>query len=810
MIKNYLVVAWRNLVKSKMYSFINITGLAIGLASFLLIALYMMDELSYDRYNDKADRIYRINADIRFGGGDLHLPVTSDMMGQLLKKDYPVIEQYTRIYASDGSKLIKKNKDFIEEDKVANVDSNFFEVFTLPALSGNTRTALKEPNTVVISESAAKKYFGSTDVVGKTIEIKADKNPVYKVTAVIRDIPRNSHFHFDFMFSMKNVDYNWGDLSSHNFYTYLLLKKGADYKQLEKNFDKYIDKYVLPSISELLKMKSMDEFKKSGNRLEYTLIPLTKIHLYSDRSFELSPSGNIQYIYIFSAVAIFILLIACINFMNLTTARSASRAKEVGIRKVLGTEKRFLIFQFLTESTMMAVLSFLLAVIITYLALPLFNNIADKSMNLKSLLSPVILPLLIVLPIAVGLLAGSYPAFFLSAFRPIEVLKGKLKLGSNSTGLRSVLVVFQFSTSIILIVGTLVIYKQLNFIQSKDLGYNKDQVLSIENTFTLGDQAKVFKNSVLKMAGVQSGTLSSYLPVDNSSRSDNTFFKDPTFNQKDGIDMQNWRVDYDYFKTLGMHVIKGRGFSPDFGGDSSAVVINETTAGLLGYADPIGKKIYKIGDDNKTPVAITIIGVVKNFNYESLKQPIGPLSFFLGGRNGMASFKVHTADITGLVKKIEDLWKEMNPGMPFQYAFLDDSFNEMYKSELRVGKITLIFSTLAILIACLGLFGLATFISEQRTKEIGIRKVLGASVQGIVQLLSKDFIRLVGISFVIAAPLSWWIMNNWLKDFAYRIPLEWWIIGVAGLIALLIALTTVSFQAIKAAVANPVTSLRSE
>ncbi|HSZ34789.1 MAG TPA: ABC transporter permease, partial [Puia sp.] len=461
MIRNYLIVAWRNLAKNKVYSFINITGLAIGLASFLLIALYMMDELSYDRYNDKADRIYRINADIRFGGGDLHLPVTSDMMGQILKKDFPMVEQYTRIFASSGSKLIKKNKDFITEDYVAHVDSTFFDVFSMPVIAGNTHTALIEPNTVVITESAAKKYFGTTDVMGKILETKDDK-PNYKITAVIKDIPTNSHFHFDFLFSMKNVDYNWGDLTSHNFHTYLLLKKGADYKQLEKGFDQYIEKYVLPSIQAVMKIKNMDEFRKSGNRLEYSLIPLTKIHLYSNRSFELGAGGNIQYIYIFSAVALFILLIACINFMNLTTARSASRAKEVGIRKVLGTEKRFLIFQFLTESTMMAVLSFVLAVLIAYLVLPMFNNVADKKMSLETLLSPVILPLLIVLPLAVGLLAGSYPAFFLSAFRPIEVLKGKLKLGSNSAGLRSVLVVFQFSTSIILIVGTLVIYKQLN------------------------------------------------------------------------------------------------------------------------------------------------------------------------------------------------------------------------------------------------------------------------------------------------------------------------------------------------------------
>ena len=635
------------------------------------------------------------------------------------------------------------------------------------------------------------------------------KSPVYKITAVIKDIPSNSHFHFDFMFSMKNAGYEWGQLTSHNFHTYLLLKKGADYKQLEKNFDQYIDKYVLPSVRQFIKINSMEEFRKSGNQLLYTLIPLTQIHLHSDRSFELSASGNIQYVYIFGAVAIFILMIACINFMNLTTARSAGRAKEVGIRKVLGTERKFLIFQFLTESTMMAVMSLVLAILLAYLVLPVFNDVANKSMQLGSLFSSRILPLLIVLPIVVGLLAGSYPAFFLSAFRPIEVLKGKLKLGSSSTSLRSVLVVFQFATSIILIVGTLVIYKQLNYIQSKDLGYNKDQVLTIENTYVLGDKAKAFKNSILQMNGVSSGTLSSFLPVSNSSRNDNTYFKEPTMDINGSIDMQTWRVDYDYFKTLGMQIIRGRGFSPDYGSDSTAIVINETTAQFLGYADPIGKKIYNT-DDDKKPVNYHVIGVVKNFNFESLKQGIGPLCFFLGDRSGMASFKVKTANVTGLISKIETLWKQMSPTMPFTYSFLDDSFNDMYRSEQRVGKIALIFSTLAILIACMGLSGLATFIAEQRTKEIGIRKVLGASVQGVVRLLSKDFLKLVAIAFVIAAPVSVWAMNRWLSDFAYRITLEWWIVAVAGILAIFIALATVSVQAIKAAVANPVNSLKNE
>ncbi len=442
MLKNYFKIAWRNILRNKVFSFINIAGLAIGLSCFLLIALYVLDEISFDRYNEKGENIYRINADIRFGGGDLHMPFTSDMMGQLIKKDYPQVEQYTRIYTSNGSKLIKKGNSYINERNVANVDSTFFDIFSLPALAGDTRTGLNEPNTVIISESMAKKYFqqeasrGYGEIIGKTLETNDSKNPIYKITAVISDIPKNSHFHFDMLFSMKNVDYEWGQLTSHNFHTYLLLKKGTDYKAFEKNFDQYIVKYVLPYVRQFIKINSMDEFKKAGNKLEYSLIPLTRIHLYSDRSFEISPSGNIQYVYIFSAVAIFILLIACINFMNLTTARSANRAREVGIRKVLGTARKQLISQFLTESTLMAIFSFLIAIGIAWFALPLFNNVASKSMHLSSLFSAYILPLLIALPFIVGLLAGSYPSFFLSAFRPIEVLKGKLNLGSKSGSLK--------------------------------------------------------------------------------------------------------------------------------------------------------------------------------------------------------------------------------------------------------------------------------------------------------------------------------------------------------------------------------------
>jgi len=642
------------------------------------------------------------------------------------------------------------------------------------------------------------------------METNDNTKTVYKVTAVIKDIPQNSHFNFDFFFSMKNVDYQWGQFLSHNFHTYLLLKPGTDYKAFEKNFDQYEEKYVLPVMKQLTQVKSLEEFKKAGNLLEYSLIPLTQIHLYSDKQYEFLPGGNIQYLYIFSAVALFILVIACINFMNLTTARSAKRAKEVGIRKVLGTERKELIAQFLVESVLMVVLSMLIAIALAWLILPLFNDVADKSMTLTSLFSPYILPLLIALPFVVGLLAGSYPAFFLSAFRPIEVLKGKIKMSGSSGSLRSGLVVFQFFASIVLIIGTIIIYSQLNYIQTRNLGFNKDQVLVINNTYQLDNNVDAFKNDITRLTGVKSGTLSSFLPVSSSSRNDNVFSKTSQIDAKNGFDMQIWRTDYDYINTMGMQLVKGRNFSKDFGGDSTAIIINEAAAKILGYEDPIGKKLYGASNSPTKLDAYNIIGVVENFNYESLKQTIGPLGFFLGKSTGLASFKVNASNLPEVLKEAESKWKAFAPGLPFSYRFLDAAFNDMYKNEQRVGKIVMIFSVLAILIACLGLFGLSTFIAEQRTKEIGIRKVLGASVQSIVQLVSKEFVILVSIAFVIAVPVGWWAMSSWLTDFAYRVSIEWWVFALAGVMALGIALITMSYQAIKAALMNPTKSLRSE
>ncbi len=809
MIKNYFKIAFRNLWKNKGFTAINITGLAIGLSCFILIALYVVDELSYDKYNKDADRIYRVDADIKFGGNELKLAVNSDPMGATLKRDYPQVEEYTRIYASEGDKLVRKGNEYISEQHIVYVDSTFFNIFTLPAISGNTKTALDEPNTVVISETAAKKYFGTTDVLGKAIEIS--KKP-FKINAVIENMPHNSHFHFDFLMSMKNVEYQFGNYLSHNFQTYIRLKKGTDYHAFEKNFPQLVTKYILPQAKQFMNITSMDDFYKAGNQLQYLLTPLTKIHLYSARFPELEANGNIQYVYIFTVVALFILLIACINFINLSTARSASRAKEVGIRKVLGTVKKNLIAQFLAESSLMAVLSLILAIAIAYAALPLFNGIASKSLTIGSIFSPRVLPFLIALPFVVGIIAGSYPAFFLSKFKPVSVLKGKINTGFKKSYLRSGLVMLQFFVSIFLIVGTVVVYRQIHFIQTTNLGFNKDQVLIINGGGALAGNDESFKNEVLKLPGVNTATMSGFLPVSSSSRSDNSYSREATMDSKNALSMQSWVVDYDYVKTMGMQIIKGRNFSKEFGADSTAIILNETAAKVLGYDDPIGKKIYSNFQDQNGSrlVSYDIIGIVKNFHYESLRQNIFPLGLRLGHDNSLISFKVNTSNIQPLVKQVEGKWKAMAPGMPFSYRFLDDSFNNMYQSEQRVGKVAITFAVLAILIACLGLFGLVTYMSEQRTKEIGVRKVLGASVTNLVTMLSSDFLKLVGIAALIAFPVSWWAMHAWLQDFAFRIQIDWWIFLAAGLIALLIALLTVSVQAIKAALANPVKSLRTE
>ena len=807
MLKNYFKVAIRNLWRSKGFSFINIFGLAIGITVCLLLMLFVIDELSYDKFNKKADRIYRVDGDIKFGGTHFILAVAPDPMGPTLKKDYPQVEQYVR-FRDRGGFRVKKGNENLQENKVIHVDSTLFDVFTLPMISGDPATALVDPKSVVITEKIAKKYFNSTDVVGKVLVINDTNN--YKITAVIKNVPAQSHFNFDFFVSMSSIDEsrqnNW---LSNNFNTYILLKKDIDPAVFVNQMEAMVNKNVGEQAQKYLNI-SLADFKKQGNFDNYSLMPLTKIHLHSDKVGEMGANGNLQYVYIFSAIGIFILLIACINFMNLSTAHSSNRSKEVGVRKVLGSVKKNLITQFLTESILISFIALVFAVAFAALLLPYFNRLAGKEIELGLFSKGWLIPSLLLLVLIVGLLAGSYPAFYLSSFQPVSVLKGKLATGFKSGWFRNSLVVFQFAISIILIIGTVVIYNQLQFIRSKNLGFDREHVLVIKNTYSLGDQAKSFKNELLNIPGIQQVTMTGYLPT-GDYRNDSPLFPDATLDQKKAVSMQNWYVDENYIPTLQMQMVKGRNFSSEMLTDSSAIIINESAAKLLNFDDPLNKTLYYITSlKEKSLKEYHIIGVLKDFNFNSLHQMVSPLALFYSEEKGSLAMRIKTTNISSLIAQVENKWKRMVPGQPFNYSFMDDDFNKIYNNEQRVGKIAMTFSILAILIACLGLFGLVTYAAEQRIKEIGIRKVLGASVPNIVGMLSKDFLKLVIIAAVIAFPVAWWGMNKWLQDFAYRIHISWWIFIAAALVALLIALVTISFKAIRAAVANPVKNLRTE
>lgn len=810
MFKNYFKTAFRNLYKSKGFTAINIIGLACGLATCLLIIMYVANELSYDHYNKKLSQIYRVNGDLQFGGHHFDLAQSPDPLGAALKSSFPQVLQYVRL-RDHGGFLVKKGNQNIQEDRVILVDSTLFDVFTLPMIAGDPRTALVNPNSVVLTESVAKKYFPQseiTDIVGKPLTV--NDTSVYKITGIIKDVPKESHFHYDFFVSMYGqlAPYEMNQWTSNNFNTYILLDKNADPKKLSSSLDDFVMKYVEPFFKSLNLTK--EEFKKQGNYLHYTLIPLSHIHLYSHKDGELEANGNIQYVLIFSVIALFILLIACVNFMNLSTARSSGRAKEVGVRKVLGSLRKNLVAQFLTESMLISFISMILALAIAVLLLPYFNTLSGKELTIHSFFTPWLLPSLLLLVIIVGLLAGIYPAFYLSSFKPVAVLKGKIAAGFKAGWLRSGLVVFQFSISIFLIIGTLVIFLQLNYIHNKNIGYNRDHVLIIKNTDALGKQAKVFKDEALKLSSVQNATMTGFLPT-AGWRSDSPLFPTPTADTKNAISTQIWRIDENYIPTLGMEMVQGRNFSKDFPTDSSGIIINEAFAKLIGFRDAINKPLYSSNEiTSKDFTKYHVIGVVKDFNFNSLHDEVTPLVFLLSPQNGSIAFRINTSHINDLISSIQQIYKNVAPGQPFKYSFMDADFNKTYVAEQKMGGLSITFSILAILIACLGLFGLITYAAEQRTKEIGIRKVLGASVTNVTSMLSKDFLKLVLIASLISFPVAWWVMNKWLQNFAYRINISWWIFVIAGITAILIALITVSFQAIKAAVANPVESLRSE
>jgi len=808
-IKNYFKIALRNLWKNKAFSAINIVGLSAGLAVCLLIVLYVKDELSYDKYNAQAENIYRIDADIFFNGTQFTSAVSPAPLAPTLKKDYPQIVQYVRL-RNFGDILVKKGNQNIQNHNAVFADSTFFQIFSIPMLAGNRLTALNEPNSIVIDETTAKKYFNSTDVVGKTLYV--DNSVNCKITGVVKDFPLQAHFHFSFIRPMRDTYHDdQGDWLSNNYASYVLVKPGVSQASLQKEVNATIDNLAKQLEQDL--HTTANDMKKGGNHFLYPVMPLTDIHLHSNKSYEFEANGNVAYVYIFSVIAIFILLIACVNFMNLSTARSANRAKEVGIRKVAGSLRSSLITQFLTESVLVSFFSLLLALGLAWLLLPLFNQLAGKQMSVFTLLSSWLLPLLIALIVVVGCIAGSYPAFYLSSFQPVQVLKGSIAKGFKGSWLRSGLVIFQFFISISLIIGTIVIYNQLSYIRSREIGYNRDQVLVINNTYVLDKQLKTFRQEMLKISGVQNAAVAGSLPTE-TGYGQNGWFKDPTLDAKQVIIMTDFYADQNYIPTLGMRMAAGRNFSLDFPTDSSAVIINETAAKLLGFKNPLNETLYRpngySSDGAFTAKPFHIIGVVKDFNFSSMHDKVGPLIIELGENYGRIAIRINTKNIPLLISQVQNKWNGMAPGQPFSYSFLDADFNKVYNAEQRTGKLFITFAVFAIFIACLGLFGLVTYAAEQRIKEIGIRKVLGASVGEIVTMISKDFLKLVLIASVIAFPIAWWTMNKWLQSFAYRINISWWVFGVAGLLTIAIALITVSFQAIKAAIANPVKSLRTE
>jgi putative ABC transport system permease protein len=824
MIKNYLKVAFRSLVKQKAYSAINILGLSIGIASCLLIVLFVTDEFSYDKFHAKADRTYKFTLERIYPNHRTNYAVVPHSFGTVIPKDFPEVESVTRIQGPNNNVIVaytdpKGELTQFEEQNILGVENNFFKTFSFKLIKGDTNNVFKNAADLVITEETAKRYFGSEDPVGKQLRMFGRD---MMVTGVAADVPENSHLDFDFL-------YNWTEelqvprenFTSFAVHTYVVLKPGADAKALEAKFPGMVDRYAAAQIERDLG-KSWADYKKEGNGYRYFLQPLTSIHLDpTNIEYKLKDvGGNINQVYFLMAIAALIVAIACINFMNLATARSAERAREVGVRKTMGSAKAQLVYQFLTESLIISFVATVLALIIVEVALPSFNNLAHKDLQLD--FNPMIVGGLLGLAFIVGLLAGSYPAFVLSAFNPVVVMKGSFTSNKRGAWLRNGLVIFQFFISIVLMVGTLVVSDQMKFMQNKELGYNKEQLLVIERAFQLGDRFETFKDEMEKIPGVGSAAATSSKLGDESDMSGAQFQAEGS---SEILTTKNMSIDDDFAETVGFEFVKGHGYSKATN-DSLSIILNETAVKTMGLGDdPIGKKLrhrVQQGDGNLT-VTFTIIGVIKDFNFQSLRDKITPLTIASSegpiGFNQYVYMRLNTNEYPAVIKEAELKWKELislsrRPGepaeMPFKYQFLEDNLTAAYEAEQRAGTLFGVFSSLAIAIACVGLFGLAAYTANLRTKEIGIRKVMGASISSVILLLTKEFTKLILIAFVLAVPLSWYIMNNWLDGFAFRTSLGVGTFLIAGALALGISWLTVSYQSVKAAIKNPVKSLKSE
>ncbi len=805
MLKNYLKIALRTLQKYKGYTIINVFGLAIGLASAILILLFVQDELSYDKHHKKADQIHRITLTGRIMSDDLNVALSSYPIGPTLKEEFPTVENAVRIQPQEKSVIRIEDQRYIE-DHLLFADSTIFDVFTMPMLKGSQEKALAEPNKVVLTESTAQRYFGSTDVLGKTIEW-TDRNRKLEVSGIIKDCPETSHFKYDLLVSFVTTNRAENQLwVSNNVYTYLLLQKGTTPESVEEQFPGIVEKYVGPQLEQVMGL-TIEEFYNSGNKWGYHLQPLTKIYLHSDLNNEIGETGNFNNVYFFSIIAIFLILIAAINFMNLATAKSANRAKEVGIRKVAGSRRKQLIFQFLTEAMLISFIALIVAVLFVELALPYFNTFADKSLSINYFDQPQILIVLILIGLVVGLLAGSYPAFYLSAFSPVAVLKGKISRGSKNSRLRGVLVVFQFIITIVLIISTILVSRQMNYMNDKDLGFQKEHMLIVNRVSALGGNQEAFRQEILKNPKIKQASFSQGVP--GTIRSNTAFYAEGHTAQESMV-MDVTAIDCYFDDAYNIEMASGRFFSEDYSIDSLGVLVNQAAARKLGFEKTVGKKLILIQGDERE-IDFKILGVVKDFNYKSLHNSIKPLvMIYANNRFTHLSIQVSPDQINNTLSFVENKWSQFVQETPFNYSFLENDWAAKYRQEKRANIIFKIFSLLAIAISCLGLFGLASFMAEQRTKEIGVRKVFGATVPQILKILSKEVIILIIISTLIAWPLGYYFMNQWLQDFAYRVDISFVTFIVASFVTFAIALITISYRAYNAAVVNPAESLRDE
>jgi putative ABC transport system permease protein len=817
MLKNYLKIAWRSLMKNRNIFIINSLGLAIGIATCLTISLFVADELSYDRFHTNAKDTYRVVLNAKMGDELIKEAAIMAPVASTLKQELPEIKYTTRIYKfTDAAKVTYQEKT-IRRGKMVMADSTFFDVFDFKFLSGQPKIALIKPNTVVLTKEQAEAYFGKTDPINKSIHIKdigiwnengfQDLSGLFTVTGIIEKMPTNSHFHFDILASMasnhlaKNESWLQGQ-----YYTYITLNKGVDLKNLEAKIRTSVNKHLGPQMKAKMGM-SLEVSIAKGNKFELSLQPLLDIHLQSNLRGELEQGGTLKTVTIFGAVALFMLLIACINFMNLSTASASKRVKEIGMRKVLGSAKSQLIYQFLSESFISTVFAMILGISLFYLALPYFNQLSNKHIEISALFHIKYISFLMAITLSISLLAGAYPAFFMSSFNTLQALKNRFT-SSGSKGVRSSLVVFQFAISATLIIGTLVVSQQMNYIQNKDVGYNRKSLIVLREAGFLGNNLDAFRNELKNDVRVKSITKSAFVPAGPTDSNMQLVMKANDPSQR--LRVREYSIDEEYVPTLGMKIINGRNFAKLSDENTTNVIINETAIKSIGLPkNPVGSILKMGGNGDENAPLLTVVGVIKDFHARSLREPIEPLIMKYNPYYSLI-IKAENKDIPSLIKSMESRWNTFGTGEAFNYAFLDELYNETYLREANMNFILRIFALLTIFVACLGLFGLITFTTEQRYKEIAIRKTLGSSVSQIVALLSKDFLLLISISLLIAFPLGYYMMQNWLQDFEYRINISWWIFALAGLFTVIIAFITISFKSIKAALMNPVKSLKTE